>query len=147
MAGAAPQHDYHLVNPSIWPLIGAFSALVMAMGGTTPDMGVRGVTEHAYRLDTPADAEALSTKLSQQMAGRMAQPGNHPVDMVIVGTGATGVERRVLATNPLLEAFGNAATRRNSNSSRFGKYIEIHLDGAGAVAGASIRSAVHWTLH
>ncbi|MEQ9662947.1 MAG: cytochrome c oxidase subunit 3 [Parasphingopyxis sp.] len=33
MAGAAPQHDYHLVNPSIWPLIGAFSALVMAMGG------------------------------------------------------------------------------------------------------------------
>ena len=33
MAGAAPQHDYHLVNPSIWPFIGAFSALVMAAGG------------------------------------------------------------------------------------------------------------------
>ena len=33
MAGAAPEHDYHLVNPSIWPFIGAISALVMAMGG------------------------------------------------------------------------------------------------------------------
>jgi cytochrome c oxidase subunit 3 len=33
MAGAAPQHDYHLVNPSIWPFVGAFSALAMASGG------------------------------------------------------------------------------------------------------------------
>jgi cytochrome c oxidase subunit 3 len=33
MAGAAPEHDYHLVNPSIWPLIGAISALCMAAGG------------------------------------------------------------------------------------------------------------------
>ncbi|MBC7987820.1 MAG: cytochrome c oxidase subunit 3 [Sphingomonadaceae bacterium] len=32
MAGAAPEHDYHLVKPSIWPLIGAFSALGMAAG-------------------------------------------------------------------------------------------------------------------
>ena len=33
MSGAAPEHDYHLVNPSIWPLIGAISALGMAAGG------------------------------------------------------------------------------------------------------------------
>ena len=33
MAGAAPEHDYHLVNPSIWPFIGSMSALVMAAGG------------------------------------------------------------------------------------------------------------------
>ncbi|MGJ8536769.1 MAG: cytochrome c oxidase subunit 3 [Parasphingopyxis sp.] len=33
MAGAAPEHDYHLVNPSIWPFIGSMSALGMAVGG------------------------------------------------------------------------------------------------------------------
>jgi cytochrome c oxidase subunit 3 len=33
MAGAAPEHDYHLVNPSIWPLIGAASVFGMAAGG------------------------------------------------------------------------------------------------------------------
>jgi myosin-7 len=48
------------------------------------------------------------------------------------------LEQRVLNTNPVLEAFGNAKTLRNDNSSRFGKYIKIHFDDAGRIAGASI---------
>uniref|UniRef100_A0A3B3X309 Myosin motor domain-containing protein n=1 Tax=Poecilia mexicana TaxID=48701 RepID=A0A3B3X309_9TELE len=70
-----------------------------------------------YYATVAASAQAVS---SQDAAGR--------------------IERRVLDSNPLMEAFGNACTLRNNNSSRFGKYIQLQLDRAQLLVGASVQT-------
>ncbi|GFY42431.1 myosin heavy chain, muscle [Trichonephila inaurata madagascariensis] len=50
------------------------------------------------------------------------------------------LEDQVVQTNPVLEAFGNAKTVRNDNSSRFGKFIRIHFGPMGKLAGADIET-------
>ena len=66
--------------------------------------------------------------------------------MVATGGGAKKVEKKVsledqiVATNPILESYGNAKTARNDNSSRFGKFIRIHFTTSGKLCGCDIVS-------
>ncbi|KAM0949717.1 putative myosin ATPase [Dioscorea sansibarensis] len=72
-----------------------------------------------------------STKLLMRylahMGGRSAAEGR-------------SVEQQVLESNPVLEAFGNAKTVRNNNSSRFGKFVELQFDERGRISGAAVRT-------
>ena len=66
--------------------------------------------------------------------------------MVATGSGSKSAEKKVsledqiVATNPILESYGNAKTARNDNSSRFGKFIRIHFTASGKLAGCDIVS-------
>eukprot|EP00545_Synedropsis_sp_CCMP1620_P000127 CAMPEP_0119012202 /NCGR_PEP_ID=MMETSP1176-20130426/6142_1 /TAXON_ID=265551 /ORGANISM="Synedropsis recta cf, Strain CCMP1620" /LENGTH=1668 /DNA_ID=CAMNT_0006965121 /DNA_START=239 /DNA_END=5245 /DNA_ORIENTATION=+ len=54
--------------------------------------------------------------------------------------GELSIMERVLQSNPVLEAFGNARTLRNDNSSRFGKFIELGFNRAGHLMGAKVQT-------
>ncbi|XP_038872907.1 unconventional myosin-Vc-like [Salvelinus namaycush] len=60
--------------------------------------------------------------------------------MVSKSGSKTHVEDKVLASNPITEAIGNAKTTRNDNSSRFGKYTEISFDRRYQIIGANMRT-------
>nr|XP_010324344.1 myosin-2-like isoform X2 [Solanum lycopersicum] len=62
--------------------------------------------------------------------------------LAMLGGGSNGIEKEVLQTSYILEAFGNAKTSRNNNSSRFGKLVEIHFSPAGRICGAKIQTLI-----
>ena len=55
----------------------------------------------------------------------------------VAGSSVKNVEERILSANPVLEAFGNATTNRNNNSSRFGKWMQIHFSSSAKIIGCS----------
>merc|ERR1711962_476329 len=57
-----------------------------------------------------------------------------PAPGALTGT----LDEQIVSANPLLEAFGNAKTTRNNNSSRFGKFIRCHFGATGKLAGCDI---------
>ncbi len=69
-----------------------YRVLVLALGGVTPDLGVDGVAEHALMLDRSPDAEALYKRFTKALDDAAAQTPPRAAQVVIVGTGLTGVE-------------------------------------------------------
>lgn len=83
-----------------------YQVLVLALGGVTPDLGVDGVLDHAMMLDNQFDARAIFQRFSAGLlAHSMADNGDRPFNVAIVGSGATGVELGAhLATDHVCKA-------------------------------------------
>ena len=58
----------------------------------------------------------------------------------VVAEGEISMQQLLIHSNPLLEAYGNAKTSRNNNSSRFGKLVTVHFDRSGKIVGSNTRN-------
>merc|ERR550519_3243485 len=104
------------------------------------------ITETAYRnmLQNGKNQSMLIT--GESGAGKTENTKKVIAYLAMVATSGKKSEKKVsledqiVATNPILESYGNAKTSRNDNSSRFGKFIRIHFNGAGKLAGCEIES-------
>ncbi|MBN3323059.1 MYO5B protein, partial [Atractosteus spatula] len=113
-------------------------------GQDTADMDphIFSVAEEAYRQMAREERNQSIIISGESGAGKTVSAKFAMRYFAVVGGSArqTSVEERVLATNPIMEAFGNAKTTRNDNSSRFGKYIEIGFGCQGDIIGAHMRT-------
>merc|ERR1719450_1071145 len=105
------------------------------------------IAETAYRnmLQNTKDNAMLIT--GESGAGKTENTKKVITYLAMVATGSgkksekkVSLEDQIVATNPILESYGNAKTARNDNSSRFGKFIRIHFTASGKLAGCDIVS-------
>ncbi|KAL6457924.1 hypothetical protein MHYP_G00331540 [Metynnis hypsauchen] len=83
--------------------------------------------------------KTVNTKRVIQYFATIAVSGQKKAEPV-AGKMQGSLEDQIIAANPLLEAYGNAKTVRNDNSSRFGKFIRIHFGSTGKLASADIET-------
>ncbi|KAL0646398.1 hypothetical protein Bca4012_044689 [Brassica carinata] len=102
---------------------------------------------HVYAVAGAAYDEMMSEEKNQSIiisgesgAGKTETAKFAMQYLAALGGGSCGVEYEILKTTCILEAFGNAKTSRNANSSRFGKLIEIHFSAMGKICGAKLET-------
>ncbi|XP_053232063.1 myosin-1B [Podarcis raffonei] len=84
--------------------------------------------------------KTVNTKRVIQYFATIAATGEKKKEEATAGKMKGTLEDQIISANPLLEAFGNAKTVRNDNSSRFGKFIRIHFGATGKLASADIET-------
>uniref|UniRef100_A0A673C933 Myosin-9 n=1 Tax=Sphaeramia orbicularis TaxID=375764 RepID=A0A673C933_9TELE len=93
------------------------------------------ISDTSYRSMMQAGKTENTKKVIQYLA-HVASSHKTRKDQVSLGE----LEKQLLQANPILEAFGNAKTVKNDNSSRFGKFIRINFDVNGYIVGANIET-------
>ncbi|CAI9260809.1 unnamed protein product [Lactuca saligna] len=114
--------------------------------------GLGELSPHPYAIADSSYRQMVNEGISQSIlvsgesgAGKTESTKNLMQYLAYMGgrppaPGQRSVEQQVLESNPVLEAFGNAKTVRNNNSSRFGKFVEIQFNERGKISGAAIRT-------
>ncbi|MGH0173168.1 UNVERIFIED_CONTAM: hypothetical protein FKN15_064782 [Acipenser sinensis] len=103
------------------------------------------VSDNAYQFMLTGNGESgagktVNTKRVIQYFATIAVSGGDKKKEPDPGKVQGNLEDQIISANPLLEAFGNAKTVRNDNSSRFGKFIRIHFGATGKLASADIET-------
>lgn len=134
------------VNPYQWLQIFGSEIINSYVGKARIELPphIYGVAEQAYRTMVNEKENQCILITGESGAGK-TEAAKKVMEYIseVSGSAASSqkldhIKKIILGTNPLLEAFGNAKTLRNNNSSRFGKYFEIHFNRDGEPLGGRI---------
>ncbi|KAG6372968.1 myosin II heavy chain [Boletus reticuloceps] len=128
------------------------SILITGESGAGKTESTKKVIQYLSAIATDAHLPNSSHTHSPSMSSSyvaipsIGLPRSRNRSISIIGSGSTMtakerlglLERQIIQANPVLEAFGNAQTQRNNNSSRFGKFIRISFAPDGSISGANI---------
>ncbi|XP_065065923.1 myosin-10-like isoform X1 [Rhopilema esculentum] len=140
-----------VVNPYKWLPIYTDNVVERYKGKKRHEMPphVYAIADNAYRnmlqdrenqsILCTGESGAGKTENTKKVIQYLANiAGRHNSKEVKDQSGQVKLEVQLLQANPIMEAFGNAKTVKNDNSSRFGKFIRVNFDNSGFIAGACI---------